>query len=476
MQSKVFIRADGSTQIGLGHLVRCIALAHMLKEAFDIHFVCKELPVSLEGEILKYGFALTKIDEECNFLDLLSFKDFVVLDHYGLNVDYQKRIKLIGCKLVCIDDLHDKEYCADIIINHAPGITPKDYKAQPYTQFALGPEYALLRPAFLKTLKGNGENKLIETVLICFGGADSKNLTLRTLEIVLGYYKFKKVNVITGSAYKNLDQLTQIKKTSKNVTLFHAIDDNKMAELIAGSDLAIVPASGILLEVLAVGNKVISGIYIENQKYFFEKYNQMNAFINAEDFSDKHLKLALAKSFKQTTKVDRVVDGQSNRRILKIFKQLQIEEDVFLRKALKSDLQISYKWAIDKQIRAFSFNRSEINWEEHSTWFLSKIEDLNCYYYLVEWNKNIIGSIRFDIKDRETIISYLIDSNYHNKGLGVIILKKGINALINENNKKVKQITGFVLPQNVASCKNFEKLYFLKEKESDYYKYTIINN
>ncbi len=57
----------------------------------------------------------------------------VVLDGYHFGTNYQKQIKLKGAKLVCIDDMHDKEFVADLIINHIPRITPQDYNVQPFT-------------------------------------------------------------------------------------------------------------------------------------------------------------------------------------------------------------------------------------------------------------------------------------------------------------------------------------------------------
>jgi len=36
MLHKIYIRADGGKEIGLGHLVRCFALALMLKDDFEI--------------------------------------------------------------------------------------------------------------------------------------------------------------------------------------------------------------------------------------------------------------------------------------------------------------------------------------------------------------------------------------------------------------------------------------------------------
>ena len=46
MKGLVKVRADGSAEIGLGHLVRCIALAEMLQDDFDIEFCSMAMPNS----------------------------------------------------------------------------------------------------------------------------------------------------------------------------------------------------------------------------------------------------------------------------------------------------------------------------------------------------------------------------------------------------------------------------------------------
>ena len=81
-QQDIFIRADGSDQIGLGHLIRCMALAEMLKFDYDITFVCKQIPGKSADVIKELNFKLLVIDEEESFLSQLKSKQIVVLDHF----------------------------------------------------------------------------------------------------------------------------------------------------------------------------------------------------------------------------------------------------------------------------------------------------------------------------------------------------------------------------------------------------------
>ena len=292
------------------------------------------------------GFNCVKIKNDNDFLELISFSDIVVLDHYGLNSDYQKKVKLHGCKLVCIDDLHEKEFFADLIINHAPGIREEDYIAQKHTQFALGLNYALLRPLFLDQAKKTRTIESINTVFICFGGSDPENLTEKTLKILIDFKKFQKVIVVTGVAF--IHDITIDKFISKydNILRYKDIGELEMLYLMSSSDLLIVPASGILLEAFSTGSLIISGMCVDNQKYSFEEFKRQNLIISAENFSTNNIINALKKAIKSPYKQKKGIDGNQPKRIQYKFLSLIVN----LREARYHDINLFYEWANDKYV------------------------------------------------------------------------------------------------------------------------------
>ena len=76
----------------------------------------------------------------------------MVLDNYFFTTDYQRTIKEKGCCLVCVDDMHDKHYVADVVINH--GLTDESlFDVEPYTKLCLGGDWALLRHPFIEAVK-----------------------------------------------------------------------------------------------------------------------------------------------------------------------------------------------------------------------------------------------------------------------------------------------------------------------------------
>lgn len=472
MKPKILIRVDGSPKIGLGHIVRCSALAHMLKNNFIITFITRDIPDDVLIELQKSGFSCRKFEYENDFLSQLNDNIIVVLDGYHFSTDYQKQVKALGVKLICIDDLHEKEFVADLIINHAPGIRTQDYKAQPYTQFALGLDYALLRPAFLEQARKKRTIRKAESVMICFGGSDYLNLTQSLLQIVLKFSQFKKIIVVTGSVYNPTDLFKQKIVSDIRIDYRHSLNEQQMLDTMLEADVAIVPASGILFEVLAAGCLAISGSYIENQKLVYENFRNARYIVDAGNFSYKRSYDAISEVLGGHINQSTFIDGQTAFRISKLFDQLHKEFSINLRKVTVCDLDITYRWAANPEIRRFSFQQHLIKKSEHTNWFLKKLMDKNCFYSIMEYNSESVGSIRFEIRESEAMISYLIDPIYHGQGFGQILLKKGIEWFLIVNISSytpVRVISGVVMKANFPSIKAFERLGFVKKEQMDKY-------
>ncbi|SHF90379.1 Protein N-acetyltransferase, RimJ/RimL family [Salegentibacter echinorum] len=137
-----------------------------------------------------------------------------------------------------------------------------------------------------------------------------------------------------------------------------------------------------------------------------------------------------------------------------------------LRYAEKADIASTLTWANNPQVRAFAYNQNKISHEVHTDWFYSKLESIDCEYYILEVQDKPAGSIRFDIeKNGSAKINYLIDPNYTGKGLGTYILDNGIKFL-HKNRPSIKKVYGYVLKENIASIKIFNKLSYNKVSDN----------
>jgi UDP-2,4-diacetamido-2,4,6-trideoxy-beta-L-altropyranose hydrolase len=466
LKNKIYFRVDASHEIGLGHFYRCLALANMLKKNFNIFFYCFKIPDKLSNLIVDNNYFINNIINEKDFFNDILENIIVVIDGYHFNSEYQKKIKKTGASLVCIDDLASGHYYADLIINQNINISKNTYSIEYYTKFAFGPDYILLRQSFLNFKKQEKQIKNIKSILICFGGSDNLNLTYKVLQTVLKNHNETKVVVITGLEYKRTKLFNELIINNSQVEHYIDINESKMANLLANVDLAIVPASGILMEAISIGNIIISGYYAENQKFVYNNYKKMGVFIDAFDFSTEKIQNALKLAFYTKFKKINLIDRDSEKRLLKLFTSLSLRNKIKVRNANKNDLEITYKWATNKLIRKYSFNKKEISKSEHFIWFNNKIKNNNTLFLIFFLSNKKVGLVRFD-KDNENAhtVSYLLDEKYHGLGLGREMLIKGIEYFKNIYSKT--NIYAFVQNNNIASIKIFKSLNFTEKKLLD---------
>lgn len=316
MKPSIIFRADANDQIGLGHLVRCMALAHMLKEHFEIDFWVMQASAPARRLLAEADFSHHTINTEQEFLAGITADDIVVLDGYYFDTAYQQRIKNRGALLVCIDDLHDQRFVADIIINHAPGIRDDDYKAANYTQYLLGPDYALLRPEFLQAAKHRRIPTAPHRLFICFGGLDPLNLTEKVLALALDEPKFEQIIVVTGGAYAHRSAMNALcDQTNGRAVHHHQVDASRMLQLMLSATIGIVPASGILFEALAASLRVIAGHYVDNQRLLYAGFKSLGCIIPADDFSPERIKEGFQQALALNSAPPVVIDGLSGQRI-----------------------------------------------------------------------------------------------------------------------------------------------------------------
>ncbi len=320
---KVVFRTDGNSSIGLGHIVRCCALADMLKEHFDCSFYIRGTSKEVLDDINKYCTSVFEIDntnsheEEASiWINVLHGDEIVVLDGYYFNTAYQSYIKSKGCKLVCIDDIHESHFVADVVINYTPGVLREEYSFEAYTNLYLGTEYALLRKPFLE----NAKSKKLPggtDLFLCMGGADPQNNTLQILQVVLGLHPAN-LNIIVGSAYKYLTELKNFLHLHKGqFNIFQNISAGELVKIMLNSSIAICTPSTLAFEYLSLVNgKLYLKTTADNQRNFFNFLINRSIAFPIEDFiSSKNVvpNYPLQNHF---------FDGLQGERYMKIFNSL----------------------------------------------------------------------------------------------------------------------------------------------------------
>jgi UDP-2,4-diacetamido-2,4,6-trideoxy-beta-L-altropyranose hydrolase len=335
---RVVLRADGSSSIGFGHIYRLLALAEILKEDFECLFATTQPQEFVVNEIKDRGIGFIPLTKDITIptttpenlhssipfdLDeLLTGDEIVVTDGCVFGREYQQIIKSKGCKLICIDDLALSEFFSDAIINHAPGIDPDIYNAQPYTQIFTGLDYAILRKAFLKPFVSAKRNS--KDVFISFGGADYNGYTEKLVNILLHFSEFENLHVLCTSSF-NTDLIKNLKKTQEihsRVKLYFNLNADQIVDIQDHCSFAVASASTVLIEAYSRGLKCFAGYYVDNQKLSYEGFirNQLAFGLGQFEFIT-HEQIGLALENQQSIqRVSKPLCSDMN--ILKIFKSI----------------------------------------------------------------------------------------------------------------------------------------------------------
>lgn len=473
----IFFRADGHAKIGLGHVIRSLALAEMLKDNFHCHFIIREPLVTLKQQILEVCESIIELPntdkpiQEAQYIadKYLTSEDIVVLDGYNFfKPEYQQNIKNKGSKLVCIDDLHEYHFIADVIINNGGGAKKENYSAELYTQFYLGLSYALLRKPFREASKNRKYINRDNSVFICLGGADPNNDTLKVLKRCEEIVSIEQCYLIIGWAYQHEKALHDfLKQSSLNVQLLSNLSASEMVHYMQKCGKAITPPSSISLEYFSINGELYLIKIAENQRYTYQYFIENQLAFPLEDFPINNT----TKIEKTILKQQAIFDGNQAKRFQRLFQNLTL----VVRRASLADMMQYFHWTNDPATRQQSFNSEPIPLENHQKWFNSKVISTACVMYVVELDGKAIGQIRFDFKEQEAIISFSLDKAYRGRGLGLGILQSGVVQYQKEFGSD-RIIVGFVKKNNTPSLKAFRTLGFEEEETTEYtnsYKYSL---
>lgn len=279
---RIAIRADASTDIGTGHVMRCLALAGALRgRGCEVAFVCREAEGDLcalieGGNWPVFRLPGTGFQWEQDAADTLAALggpwarlDWLIVDHYGLDARWEALARSRTRRLMSIDDLADRKHDCDLLLDqnlsrHRPDNRYAGLVA-PNCRMLLGPGYALLRPQFAQaraTLKArNGE---LRRIMIFFSGSDPCNETAKALE---GFRLFGRsavdADVVVGASNPRREEIRLACEQMPNAT-YHCQVEN-MAELMARADLAIGGAGVANWERCCVGLPSLVAVLAHNQ-------------------------------------------------------------------------------------------------------------------------------------------------------------------------------------------------------------------
>ncbi len=349
MLKRVVFRVDSAAHIGNGHLYRCLTLADALRAiGCDCLFICRNLPGANTHLIHTKKYPLYKLDthdiglasgnrdthdtglasdnrdthvtelvsdnrdshntesavagwserlgttvqrdaeQTCGLLSQLTPIDWLVVDNYDLDVGWHSRIRRSGYRLMVIDDLANRRYDCDLLLDQTYGRNPMEY--QPWvnqnTRLLIGADYALLRPEFrlsrVAARRRRLDTSVVRRILIAMGGTDPENITVKALS---GLQQLARrlpgieVDIVLGGNAPHLaDVQRMVEEMEMTVKLWSDVVD--MSSLILTADLAIGAAGTSAWERCCLGLPTVLITGADNQKQVAAALSTQGAVMN----------------------------------------------------------------------------------------------------------------------------------------------------------------------------------------------------
>jgi UDP-2,4-diacetamido-2,4,6-trideoxy-beta-L-altropyranose hydrolase len=549
----VAICADASRQIGSGHLMRCLSLARALRQiGAEVRFYYAAWPghadtwlnaQGFHGELLDFAVENFLADEDAKdnaniwssswqqrygqaCIDawqpwLQSLKagavpaensptstsatyqiDWCIYDNYGLAADFVKVIKPSCRQLMAIDDLANREHPVDLLLdqNAVFGMQTRYQTMLPAdcTQL-LGPQYALLRPEFYSSsmpitaqTSSARSYQQVNRILVSIGGSDTVGLTERLCKLLFAQQVFADISldVVVGSAYEKITELTELIAARANSRLF--VQTNEMASLMRQADLAIGAGGSSQWEralthlpslVVAVADNQQPGCeYLQHLGaiQYLGRVEQvsdellLNAITNI--IENKDLRQALAERAYALMAIAQNDASSSATQVLysgaeKVARKMSFLSTLAtleLRQAESADAELLFTWANDPYVRAMAFSKAPIAWATHLAWFEQKRQDASTDIWICEQFGQAVGQCRLNaITPLIGEIHLNLNPACRGLGLAAAMIAKACQASIARH--QWQEIHAVVKLSNHASLRAFIRAGFQPTRQEQCY-------
>jgi len=499
---RVVLRADASTSIGTGHVMRCLTLARALQDVgAQILFVSRDHAGNLNDHLAEQAIAVARLpiaanarlpgaaalqanaralgasweedaDATTRAVARWGTADWLVVDHYGLDCRWEAAVRPLTRHLMVVDDLADRQHECDLLLdqNDYPDRGRRyDLLAPSSSKKLLGPEYALLRPEFvLHRAKMRVRAGTVRRILIFFGGSNPNNETKKAIDAFLHLGRADiDVDVVVGEANAHRTEIERACAAHTNLHYFCQISN--MAQLMAAADLAVGGGGVALLERCAMYLPAIVLSLADNQLPGCQALARRGGAVyvgEASATSAAQIAAALAVALRapdllhhMAQQAGQVTDGRGTSRVVAHMHR----QPLALRPATADDCESVWRWRNDVAVRQFATNPAPIDLPRHRQWYAAVLNDPSRALLIGENSQGPVGVLRYDIVGQSATISVFVVPGRQGAGLGTELIQEG-EAWLRERRPEVTQVRAEIGPQNESSIRAFTRAGFVVDR------------
>lgn len=486
----IVLRADARPDVGIGHLMRCLALAQAWQDrGGTASFVTATASTALLKRLDSEGFAVHRLRAEPASPADAAETDTVagnrgaawlVVDGYPFGPGYLQGLIKDDRQLMVIDDQATQDFeAAQLIVNPNVQATPELYAgSRDRDRVLAGCRFALLRREFQanvtarkSTTKQTGPNgdspNLPGHVVITMGGSDPPNATGRILEILSGFDDRRlHITVIVGPANTHRASLEPVLKTLRrkhDVELL--VDPPDLVAAFARADLAISAASTTCWELACLGIPLAIVVLADNQLAGAEALAQRGTAVLLgwhQELSAPAVLQQLRVLFQQPELLRRLsddarslIDGRGAGRVA----ERMVSYPLQLRPVTAADAGVLHEWANDPLTRRMSFSAESIPWETHLEWLKRRLADENCRFHVVQdADGRPLGQARLDRDGSRATLSFGLAPTARGQGFAARLVR--LAAVDSQLAGWCQYVDAWVRPENIPSLAAFRRAGF----------------
>jgi len=471
--------------MGSGHVIRCLSLAGRLAgNGAAITFICRPLPGDLVENIEREGYPVVRLTpsagaadskaavnwlqvpklqdrtETCEVLEQLR-SECLIIDHYGIDAEWERAQRRWVKRIVVIDDLADRPHDCDVLLdqnffgcqtgNRYAGLVPT------HCRLLLGPRYALLQRDYANLRAALVPRRgAPRRVLVFFGASDATDETSKALRALQApELAHLAVDVVLGVNHPAPEAVAAAAAQRPGTAIFK--DLSTLAGLMFRADLAIGAGGVATSERLCMGLPSIVVTLAPNQEGPVSHLADAGAVIwagRAASVSVAELTTAVSCALRSAADPPPLVDGHGVARAGAAIVP-PLPSRLRLRRARIADAGLLFDWRNEPLTREMSFDSSPIVWQTHFEWFQAKLSDRNSDMVIGEVEGLPAGQARLDFRNDEAVLSFSVDPDLRGLGFGRALVER---ALLFGRSRAARRFIARVKPENAASRNIFQQL------------------
>jgi len=499
MRMRIAIRVDASSEIGTGHLRRCLSIAETLRTLeCETLFIVRPLDAVAQLILATTSHAVHWLKQtEAEYLPEAGDPphaawagvpwqqdgeetigalenvgaDWLILDHYAFDARWHNAVRTAsGCRLLVIDDLGDRQLSADLVLD--PNVA-EDHFAKfsglldQGTRLLAGARFAPLAPIYRNAQRYTFSPE-VRSVGIFLGGAVPGALSSAALHALRDAGFNGPVEIVATSASAQLDDLKRNCDADGRASL--SLDQSDLSHFHARHDLQIGAGGVASYERCCIGTPAIAVLLAANQLATVPILDRLGVVraaalpgmetnavlpglpalsnVAEELIADVEGRRELSRRAKN------YVDGLGAERIALIL----LADSLVLRSATIDDAATLHAWRNDPATRSVSINTAEIAYADHLRWLGNVLAADDKSLFVAMIGSRAVGVIRFDLLDDGAWeVSLYMDPCLHGLGLGTKMVLAGERE-IERVRRNTKEFRARVVVGNRASMNMFERI------------------